>query len=155
MKNLSEHLGIGSRPRRGRAVGVILAEARGLLLELTAAIAAEDFKASQPPAATADEVINFVARFYRLNRSKLNGKDRGQDWTWPRHVACLLAREFTDASMPMIGHALGGRNHPAVLQGINAAKREISVNERKRLEVECLRGKLREIFVLDKTEVVS
>ena len=34
---------------------------------------------------------------------------------WPRQIAMYLARELTDATLPAIGRAFGGRNHTTVL----------------------------------------
>jgi chromosomal replication initiator protein len=34
---------------------------------------------------------------------------------WPRQVAMYLSRELTDATLPAIGQAFGGRSHTTVL----------------------------------------
>ena len=40
---------------------------------------------------------------------------RAQAIAWPRQVAMYLTRELTDATLPAIGRAFGGRNHTTVL----------------------------------------
>jgi chromosomal replication initiator protein len=62
-------------------------------------------------------VIDVVARHYGLTADDLGGRKRTQKIALARHLAMFLARELTDASLPQIGEALGGRNHSTILHG--------------------------------------
>lgn len=64
---------------------------------------------------TVDKIQRLVANYFNLTVSDLKGKRRTQEISMPRHVAMALAREYTDASLPAIGEAFGGRDHATVL----------------------------------------
>jgi chromosomal replication initiator protein len=46
----------------------------------------------------------------------------------PRAVAIRLARELTDASLPQIGRAFGGRHHATIYHAINRPLTEIDAD---------------------------
>jgi chromosomal replication initiator protein len=68
---------------------------------------------SGPP--SIDEVQAIVAAHFKLSVEQLNSPSRANAVSWPRQVAIHLARDLTDASLPTIGKAFGGRNHTTVL----------------------------------------
>ncbi|MCC7206850.1 MAG: chromosomal replication initiator protein DnaA [Anaerolineae bacterium] len=68
-------------------------------------------------AVTLDGLLDAVAAFYGLNVDDLVGRKRAKAIVRARQVAMYLARECTDASLPLIGQALGGRDHSTVLHG--------------------------------------
>jgi chromosomal replication initiator protein len=55
----------------------------------------------------------------------LLGRDRSQKIAQPRQVAMYLLRKETDASLPQIGEALGGRDHTTVMYAIEKITNEI------------------------------
>ena len=67
-----------------------------------------------------DEVQAIVAAHFKLSVEQLTSPSRTNAVSWPRQVAIHLARDLTDASLPAIGRAFGGRNHTTV---IHACKR--------------------------------
>jgi chromosomal replication initiator protein len=48
---------------------------------------------------------------------------------WPRQVAMYLARELTDATLPAIGRAFGGRNHTTVLHACRRTAARIAEDQ--------------------------
>jgi chromosomal replication initiator protein len=52
--------------------------------------------------------------------------NRSQPLAWPRQVAMYLARELTDATLPAIGRAFGGRNHTTVLHAYRKTAQRIA-----------------------------
>lgn len=62
-----------------------------------------------------DDVLEATATYHQLSMDDLLGKRRTKALVHARHVAMYLAREETDASLPEIGQAVGGRNHTTVL----------------------------------------
>jgi chromosomal replication initiator protein len=64
-----------------------------------------------------DEVIDAVAAEFGLGVEDLQGRTRAKRVSLPRQVAMYLLREVTDASLPYIGEALGGRDHTTVMYG--------------------------------------
>jgi chromosomal replication initiator protein len=75
-------------------------------------------RASGPP--TIGEIQSLVAAHYQLSVDQLKSASRTSRISWPRQVAIHLARDLTDASLPEIGRAFGGRNHATV---VHACKR--------------------------------
>ena len=48
------------------------------------------------------------------------GKEQhARRWLYPRQVAMYLVKELTDASLPEIGRAFGGKHHTTVIHSIN------------------------------------
>lgn len=69
-------------------------------------------------------VLEATAAYYRLTVGDLASRKRTRIVAQSRQLAMYLARELTDASLPQIGEALGGRDHSTVVHGcakINAA----------------------------------
>ncbi len=71
--------------------------------------------ASEPP--TIKRVLEATATYYQLSLDDLLSKRRTQKIARARQIAMYLAREETQASLPQIGEALGGRNHSTILYG--------------------------------------
>ena len=67
---------------------------------------------------TPESVIEAVADFYSLSPEDLKGRSRTQKVVKPRQIAMYLARQETEASLPKIGKALGGRDHTTVLYSL-------------------------------------
>ncbi|MGH2857244.1 MAG: helix-turn-helix domain-containing protein, partial [Solirubrobacteraceae bacterium] len=67
----------------------------------------------QPP--TIAQIQAAVAAHFHLTVAQLNSSSRVSGVAWPRQVAIHLTRELTNASLPKIGEAFGGRNHATVL----------------------------------------
>jgi len=64
---------------------------------------------------TIDRIQRMVADRFQVSVSELRGKRRTKEVSLPRQVAMALAREMTEASLPAIGEAFGGRDHATVL----------------------------------------
>jgi chromosomal replication initiator protein len=56
-----------------------------------------------------------VCSAFDVPLEQLLSSSRAAAVTWPRQIAMYLARELTDATLPAIGQAFGGRNHTTVL----------------------------------------
>jgi len=84
---------------------------------------------------TPDQVIKAVVRFYNVSESDLKGRRRTKDIVRPRQVAMYLARKETQASLPEIGDALGGRDHTTVLYGVQKIEGLLEENSTLRREV--------------------
>lgn len=91
---------------------------------------------------SAEQVIAGVARFYNLPVAALIGQERTKDIAWARQVAMYLIREETEASLPFIGEALGGRDHTTVMYGCKKVADEIERNDTRRRELIQIREQL-------------
>jgi len=72
-----------------------------------------------------EKIIELVAREWQTTVSALLGRDRSHKIAQPRQVAMYLLRKETDASLPQIGEALGGRDHTTVMYAIQKISNEI------------------------------
>jgi len=82
-----------------------------------------------------EKIIELVAREWQTSVEALLGRDRTQKIAEPRQVAMYLMRKETDASLPMIGQVLGGRDHTTVMYAIQKIANEIETKAdlRKRI----------------------
>ncbi|MFA7302662.1 MAG: chromosomal replication initiator protein DnaA [Candidatus Paceibacterota bacterium] len=72
-----------------------------------------------------DGVIDAVAEAHCLERDHMLARNRSRHLLWPRNIAAHFCRKLTEASLPAIGEALGGRNHTTVILAIKqVAKRQ-------------------------------
>jgi chromosomal replication initiator protein len=64
---------------------------------------------------TVEEIQAATCERLGISPEALSSPDRSARVAWARHVAMYLSRELTDATLPAIGRAFGGRNHTTVL----------------------------------------
>lgn len=70
-------------------------------------------------ALTADNVIDAVCSFFRIERSDLVGKKKNKEIAEPRQICCYLMTELLSIPLVSIGQALGGRDHTTVIHARN------------------------------------
>jgi chromosomal replication initiator protein len=68
---------------------------------------------------TIDAVQKAVAEEFQLKQSQLKEKSNTRHIAFPRQVAMYVVKEITNASLPEIGRAFGGKHHTTVLHSIN------------------------------------
>jgi chromosomal replication initiator protein len=67
---------------------------------------------------TIDSIIRAVATHFNLQPIQVRQKSNRQDIAFPRQIAMYIAKELTQASLPEIGRAFGGKHHTTVLHSI-------------------------------------
>jgi chromosomal replication initiator protein len=82
-----------------------------------------------------EKIVELVAREWKISESELLGRDRSQKVAEPRQVAMYLMRKETDASLPQIGEALGGRDHTTVMYAIEKISNQIETKSELRKRV--------------------
>ncbi len=73
-----------------------------------------------------DLVQEATARHYGISLEELVGDRRTKRVVVPRQVAMYLSRELTDASLPAIGRAFGGRDHTTVIYAVQKVTRQMT-----------------------------
>lgn len=91
---------------------------------------------------TSEQIIASVASFYNTNTATLTGRDRSKDVALPRQVAMYLMREETDASLPAIGDALGGRDHTTIMYGCDKIADQIERDDSLRRQIIAIRERM-------------
>ena len=70
-----------------------------------------------------DEIIEAICLVHpHVTKKEIVSKDRSETVAWARFSVCYIARETTGLTLNAIGEGLGGRDHGAVLHGINNMK---------------------------------
>jgi chromosomal replication initiator protein len=85
------------------------------------------------------QIITAVANYYRLDEALLIQRGRTKEISAARQMAMYLAREETDASLPQIGEALGGRDHTTIMHGWEKIASQIEHDDRLRREMLAIR----------------
>ncbi len=91
---------------------------------------------------TPPQIIGAVADFFNTTSDALIGPDRSKDVAMPRQVAMYLIREETDASLPAVGDALGGRDHTTIMYGYKKIADMIERDDTLRRQMISIRERL-------------
>jgi chromosomal replication initiator protein len=66
-----------------------------------------------------ESIIRMVASKHNMQPAQLRLKSNRREIARPRQIAMYLAKELTQASLPEIGRAFGGKHHTTVLHSIH------------------------------------
>lgn len=91
---------------------------------------------------TLEQVVWETANYHDLAADDLTGKRRTGRINHARQIAMYLAREVTEASLPQIGDAFGGRSHTTVLHGYNKVAELMEEDDNFRYELMALRERI-------------
>jgi chromosomal replication initiator protein len=110
--------------------------------DLETRIAILQFKAESLPIPIPENLITLIAQRVVSNIRELEGalnnlcgRRRNREIVRPRQVAMYLARTETQASLPEIGNAIGGRDHTTVLYGVQKIKGQLEEDSTLRREI--------------------
>ena len=73
---------------------------------------------------TMDSIQKAVAEKFTIKQSQLKEKSNTKKVVYPRQVAMYLVKELTNASLPEIGRAFGGKHHTTVIHSINKIEKD-------------------------------
>ena len=79
----------------------------------------KDLLQKQDRRITIDSIQKAVAERYSIKPGQLKEKSNRKEIVVPRQVAMYLVKELTQASLPEIGRAFGGKHHTTVIHSIN------------------------------------
>ena len=75
-----------------------------------------------------DGIQRAVAESFQITQATLKQRDNSAKVAYPRQVAMYLVRELTDASLPEIGRAFGGKHHTTVQHSIHKISEQRKVD---------------------------
>lgn len=75
-------------------------------------------------------ILAAVMKYFSLSRSRILSARRELKSTLPRQIACYLAAELTQHSLPVIGRDYGGREHTTVIHANRKIARLIEEDEK-------------------------
>lgn len=87
---------------------------------------------------TLEAIQRSIADYFQIDLTEIRGIKRQRSILYPRQVAMYLCRRLTDASLPEIGRAFGGRDHTTVLHAVDKIEREITQDVHKKHLIEQL-----------------
>jgi chromosomal replication initiator protein len=102
---------------------------RPIDLELSAEVLDRLAPATDHSAPSIPVIQEAVAKHYGISVKALVSPSRVTAIVWPRQVAMHLARTLTDASLPTIGQAFGGRSHATVVHACRRVADQLHVDE--------------------------
>ncbi len=73
---------------------------------------------------TIDGILRAVAEKFHLQPSQLKQKTNAHQISYPRQIAMYLVKDLTQASLPEIGRAFGGKHHTTVLHSIQKIEQQ-------------------------------
>ena len=77
---------------------------------------------------TMEAIQRAVADRFQIKQTQLREKSNTKRIVYPRQVAMYLVKELTDASLPEIGRAFGGKHHTTVMHSIHKIEEERHIN---------------------------
>ncbi len=84
------------------------------------------YPGAAPQAQTVEQIQRATCERLGVSPDALCSPDRTAHVAWARQVAMYLSRELTDATLPAIGRAFGGRNHTTVLHACKRTTERIA-----------------------------
>jgi len=87
---------------------------------------------------TVEDIQRRVAAYFQVELQELRGAKRQRSILHPRQVAMFLCRRLTEASLPEIGRAFGGRDHTTVLHAVAKITKDLAQDSHKKQVVEHL-----------------
>jgi chromosomal replication initiator protein len=126
------------------ALTQIVAEASLSKRPITVALATEVLGKLHPGEGTVqvESIQGEVCRYFGVTRDELTGAKRTRRIVAPRQVAMYLSRELTDASLPAIGRAFGGRDHTTVMYAVQKVAAQMGDEGELLSAVQTLRARL-------------
>jgi chromosomal replication initiator protein len=101
---------------------------RPVTAELATEVLAGLYPELTPRSRSLREIQERTCEAFGVSMDDLLSPSRAQLLAWPRQVAMYLARELTDATLPAIGRAFGGRNHTTVLHAYRKTAERIATD---------------------------
>ncbi|MCA9349287.1 chromosomal replication initiator protein DnaA [Candidatus Saccharibacteria bacterium] len=84
--------------------------------------------ASRPKHISPKQIVERVAKYYRIQVEDIKGPKRDKDIVMPRQVAMYLLRSELKMSFPRIAGELGRKDHTTAIHSVDKINREASVD---------------------------
>ncbi|MEK7377210.1 MAG: chromosomal replication initiator protein DnaA [Candidatus Margulisiibacteriota bacterium] len=119
-------------------------ESRALTASVAEEVLRDIFSTTKTkPQITIDVIKKAAVLYYSLKIEDMTAKTRTKEIATARQVAMYLARELTNASLPKIGSAFGGRDHTTVIHACEKIKMLIKENQEISGAVNAIMAKLK------------
>ncbi len=95
-------------------------------------------------ALNADDIIEQVAEYFRLEKGDLLSRSRKQTVAQARQIAMYLCRELTDESYDHIGSRFGGRDHSTVIHAYRKIEEDLESDTELQDHISSLQSNLQD-----------
>ncbi len=91
---------------------------------------------------TFDMILRQVASHFNVSLADILSHRRTKNVTWPRQIACYLAKHHTQLTLPQLGRRVGGRDHTTIMSAIRVTERRMEKIPSFAENVEAIKRKL-------------
>ncbi len=85
---------------------------------------------------TIEDIIKAVTSYFNMPKDSVQLNNRKRDIVQARQIAMYLAKQYTDASLAVIGSAIGKKDHATVLHACRAVKNQIDTDKSFRRSID-------------------
>jgi chromosomal replication initiator protein len=125
-----------------RVVAVASLTSRPVAAELVEEVFEQTTPTNAAHAPTVEDAQRVTCEAFGITLGELVSASRTPRVAWPRQMAMFLARDHTDATLPAIGRAFGGRDHTTVLYACRRVTERAALDEVVHNDVVRLSAKL-------------
>lgn len=90
----------------------------------------------------AEDIINAVCDFYKVNKSDITGKKRNKEFVEPRQVCVYLIADMMSLPLVTIGKSIGGRDYTTVIYSRDKVTEQMKTDDRLKLIIRDIKNKI-------------
>ncbi len=94
-----------------------------LCLDMAKEVLRDILPAEEDRTITIEHIMKTTADFFNISLSQLTSPNRSRHLVTARQICMYLCRELTDASLPAISGAFGGRHHSTTIHSVEKIKK--------------------------------
>ena len=89
-----------------------------------------------------EDIQSVIAGYFNISTSDILSKKKKLIYSYPRHIAMYMARNYTDLSFKEIGYLFGDRDHSTVIYAINKIEKSIKENKEVSRDIDNIKNLL-------------
>jgi len=89
-----------------------------------------------------EKIFKIVCDFFSIKKEDVLGQRRQKELVHPRQISMFLLKREMGYSYPMIGRALGGKDHTTIMHGVKKIEKEIQKNPQTMREISLIKEQL-------------
>lgn len=87
----------------------------------------------------AEDIINCVCNFYKVNKADILSKKKNKEFVEPRQICIYLITDMMSLPLVTIGQKMGGRDHATVIYARDKVIEEMKNNDKLAIEIDDIR----------------
>lgn len=95
-----------------------------------------------PEELRAEDIINCVCGFYKINKNDLLGKKKNKEFVEPRQICTYIITEMLGLPLVTVGEKMGGRDHATVIYARDKIAEQIKTDKKMATEIDDIKKKL-------------